>query len=650
MSRWARSPLPWLGGLLGLYLLGPIAAFLGRLAEHGAARPAPGLGGALVTSLVTASISTVIIVALGVPLAYLLARARGRVAAALGVLVALPLALPPLMSGILLIEVVGPYTAIGRLFDGRLTDTPAGIVLAQTFVSAPFLVVAARSAFAAVDPALEDVAATLGHGRLARFVRVALPVAAPGIAAGALLAWLRAFGEFGATVILAYHPYSLPVYTYVQFSSTGLPSTIAPVAVALGAAAVLLVLTARPRRRSRRRAVRLPPPAAPIPSPAGPLSFRLSKRLGAFALGLEYAGSTRQLAILGPSGAGKTLTLRLLAGLEVTDAAAVTAGGQDLGGLAAERRGIGYVPQAPSLLPHRTVWQQVTFGVGADPALAAWWLDRLGLHGLESRLPEELSGGQQRRVALARALARNPRLLLLDEPFSALDAPVRDRLRRDLRRLQRDHDLATVLVTHDPEEAALLAQEVLVIDAGRLLQSGPWAAVFRHPASAQVAALLGIANTCAGVVTAPDRIACAGVVLRAPTGALPAGTPVSWCIRPECVRLGDDGSYPARLIDTLDLGTGHETLVQLAPGLQLTSRGLHAPAPALGADCRVELPYDDLTVWPAEEAPPSGRDGDPDRRLEPGPPRGAARRGPQPGSDEHAAAEVGERATGAPVR
>ena len=125
----------------------------------------------------------------------------------------LPLALPPVMSGILLIYMVGPYTTLGRLFHRRLTGSVAGIVLAQVFVSAPFLVIAARSAFAAVDPALEDAGRHPRPRSLARFLRVSLPVAAAGIRAGLLLTWLRAIGEYGATVLLTYHPYSLPVYT-----------------------------------------------------------------------------------------------------------------------------------------------------------------------------------------------------------------------------------------------------------------------------------------------------------------------------------------------------------------------------------------------------------------------------------------------------
>jgi ABC-type sulfate transport system permease component len=213
-----------LGGLLLLYLLVPVAAFVVRAVGSPGELWGPELGAALAVSLETATISTFIIGLLGVPLAYLLARSRGRWTAVGGFAVQLPLALPPLASGIFLIYVVGPYTPLGRLFGGGLTDTRVGIVLAQTFVAAPFAVIASRSAFAALDPAIEDVAATLGYRPGSRFWRVALPAAASGVGAGLLLSWLRAFGEYGATVLLAYHPYSLPVFTYVEFTSTGLPS------------------------------------------------------------------------------------------------------------------------------------------------------------------------------------------------------------------------------------------------------------------------------------------------------------------------------------------------------------------------------------------------------------------------------------------
>ena len=609
MSAKVRSPLAWLGGLLALYLIAPIAAFVVRLA-HGAAS-APGLGAALTTSLIAATISTAIIGLLGVPLAYLLARAHGRFAAALSVLVALPLALPPLMSGILLLYLVGPYTFLGRLFGGDLTDSLTGIVIAQTFVAAPFLVIAARAAFAAVDPELEDVARTLGHRQLARFTKVALPVAWPGVQAGLLLAWLRAFGEFGATVILAYHPYSLPVYTFVQFDSAGLQSTLLPIGAALAAALIVLTAIQLDTRRRRPRA-RTPAPVGPQPGPACALAFSLRKRLGGFDLELAHAARSPHLALLGPSGAGKTLTLRLLAGITEPDREEIRAGARSMEQLAAEDRGIGYVPQHSALLPRRTVWQQVKLAPDADPALAAWWLERLGLGGFEDRYPEELSGGQRRRVALVRALARNPSLVLLDEPFSALDAPVRGRLRRELRQLQREVKLSTVLVTHDAEEAALLADDIIVLDHGRAIQQGATADVFARPASPHVAALLGIPNTHVGTIVGPGRILTAGLELAVPARELPSSGEVTWMVRPEQIALDSGGAYRGTVVDTVTLGATQEVRIRLA-ALELTARFAQAPSVQPGTECHIDLPLDAITLWPARHAEvPGGRGAAPD--------------------------------------
>ncbi len=539
--RSAGSPLPWLGGLLALYLLAPLVAFLLRL-RHGVSS-APGVGSALVTSLLTATISTAVIALLGIPLAYLLARARHPGARVLTALLALPLAIPPLMSGLLLLYVLGPHTAAGRLFDGHLTETRAGIVLAQTFVAAPFLLISARAAFAELDPALDDVAATLGLGRLARFARVAVPGAIVGITAGLLLSWLRAFGEFGATVIVAYHPYSLPVFTFVQFDATGIPATLLTDPARAGG-----------RARGAARGVAVPATseqAGTSPRRAGsgathgsgePVSFSLHARAGSFELEVAHEGSTPHLALLGPSGAGKTFTLRLLAGLVGAGEGQVRLGDRELQGLAPERREIGYVPQSPALMPRRNVWQQVTFGARSRPALAAWWIERLGLGGLEERFPDQLSGGQRRRVALARALAGEPRLLLLDEPLTGLDAPVRRRLRRELRAVQRDAGISTVIVTHDPEEAALLAEEIVLLDDGRVLQAGTRETLFNNPRSPQVAALLGVENTHSGRVSAPGRIAAGGVELGAATGPLPVGSEILWCVRPERLTRSSDGT------------------------------------------------------------------------------------------------------------
>ena len=604
MTSRIRSPLPWLGALLALYLAAPIVAFLVRLTQGVA--PAPGVQDALVTSLVTATISTAIIAMLGIPLAYVLARTKGWLGTAATVFVALPLALPPLMSGILLLALVGPYTPLGRLFGGNLTDTPVGIVIAQTFVAAPFLVIAARGAFAGVDPELEDVAQTLGHRAVGRFVHVALSGAWAGVQAGLILAWLRAFGEFGATVILAYHPYSLPVFTFVQFGSTGVPSTNLPMAVALGAALVVLAGVQLQARRRRPRAF-VPEAAEPQTQRVMPLRFAVQKRLGTFRLDLAYAAHTPRIALLGPSGSGKTLTLRLLAGITPADYADINAGGRPLERVPAEERNIGYLPQRSALMPRRTVWEQVMFGVGADAALAAWWLQRLGVAELRDRFADELSGGQQRRVALARSVARHPSLVLLDEPFSALDAPLRHRLARDLRRLQRETGLATVLVTHDPEEAALLADEIIVISDGTAIQQGPTADVFGRPASAAVASLIGVANTGAGVVEAEGRISSRGTVIGAPTDGLAPGTPVDWGVRADDITINPNGAYLATVMDAVSAGSASEATVAIG-SLQLSASGTTRHLPRAGAPCRVDIPADAVMVWP--NAAPDGREGE----------------------------------------
>ncbi|MHB2001763.1 MAG: ABC transporter ATP-binding protein, partial [Solirubrobacteraceae bacterium] len=355
--------------------------------------------------------------------------------------------------------------------------------------------------------------------------------------------------------------------------------------------------------------------ARSAPSPGGAddgartLCFALARRLGSFSLKLEHDASAATLAILGPSGAGKTLTLRLIAGLlDGEPRTEVRLGDRRLDRLPPERRGFGYVPQHAALLPRRTVWAQVNFGVRADPALAAEWLWRLGLDGLEDRYPQELSGGQQRRVALARALATAPRALLLDEPFTGLDAPVRDRLRRDLRRLQRETRLTTVIVTHDAEEAALLADELLVIDDGRLLQAGARSEVFRAPRSPQVAALLGLANTREGVVLAPGLIDAGGVQLSAPTGEIPAGAAVIWSVRPERIALLTGGAsggavheavHEATLLDDVDLGAVRELTVGFAGGLELTMRTAEEAPLAVGERVRIALPPGGISVWSA---------------------------------------------------
>ena len=597
----------WLGALLVLYLAYPVGAFIYRVASgSNEGWNVPGLWSALRVSVEGATISVMIGVLTGIPLAYVLARRRGWLSSLVGVVVQLPLAVPPLICGILLIYIVGPYTFLGQLSGERLTETMIGLVIAQTFVSLPFLVVVARSAFRAVDPSLGDVAATLGHGPLARFARVDVPAAADGIRAGLVLMWLRAFGEYGTTVVLAYHPYSLPVYVDNLFSSAPLSQAEAPTVLAFGVA-MLAIAVGNVRRLPHLRHRRFPAPLAATPNPATPVGFDLDATAGTFHLRVVHPEGSHRLAIVGPSGSGKSMALRAVAGLLGPRVGTVTCGGEDLSRARTEHRGVGYVPQGFGLFPGRTVWQQAVFGVGTDPARAAWWLETLHLEGLLDRYPEQLSGGQRQRVSLARALARDPRTVLLDEPFSALDAPVRIELRRELRRLQHETGLSTILVTHDPEEAAMLADEVMVITHGRVLQTGLCATVFRRPASVEVGRLLGIDNLVPGFAGDDGTLVTAAGPVKVATG-FPAGTSVLWRAAPEGFRLTPALGDGARLLNTVDLGTGTvtevidlgrviELTVAVGPGLELRARSVADLGLAPGSTCRAYVDVDAVSVW-----------------------------------------------------
>jgi molybdate transport system ATP-binding protein len=229
----------------------------------------------------------------------------------------------------------------------------------------------------------------------------------------------------------------------------------------------------------------------------------------------EAPAKGRHVTVLfGPSGCGKTTVLRCLAGLEKPDDGAITLGNEDWTSLEPQRRGVGFVSQDYALFPHLTVAQNVAFGSGSVQGL-----ERFKLQDLRNRYPRELSGGQQQRVALARALARRPRLLLLDEPLSALDAPLREELRSQLIDFLAECDVPVVLVTHDRDEALALGDQIVVMSEGRTLQQGNALEVFQRPASPEVARIVRVENIQAGIVESSvdglAKVAVGSVVLTA---------------------------------------------------------------------------------------------------------------------------------------
>jgi molybdate transport system ATP-binding protein len=230
------------------------------------------------------------------------------------------------------------------------------------------------------------------------------------------------------------------------------------------------------------------------------LLARLVVRRGAFTLDLEItAGPGEVVALLGPNGAGKTTALRALAGLTGLTGGAIDLGGEALHGIPAERRPVGMVFQDYLLFPHLSALDNVAFGprcrgAGRSEARrrAGEWLARVGLAEQAGKKPGALSGGQAQRVALARALAVRPRLLLLDEPLAALDAHTRLDIRAELRRHLTAFEGVTVLVTHDPLDAMVLADRLIVIEDGHVVQRGGPAEVARHPRTDYVAKLVGL--------------------------------------------------------------------------------------------------------------------------------------------------------------
>ncbi|SDH24018.1 ATP-binding cassette domain-containing protein [Paraburkholderia phenazinium] len=611
MKRIAARPLFWLAALLAAYLCAP---FIASVPQLGAADWANvdwhATWSAVAVSAASASVAALVILIGGVPLGYFLARSNSRKVALLGFVVQLPLALPPLTSGVLLLFLLGPYSWVGQLTGGALTDSFAGIVLAETFVAAPFLIIAAKSAFAAVDPVFDDVAATLGHHAGSRFFRVTLPVAWPAIRAGLALAWLRAFGEFGATVMVAYHPYSLPVYTYVVFGGQGLPAMMPLLLPTLAIAIVCAALSIYSRRvtgaiapleNGEDVADPLVGHSAPADEEPLRLAFQLTRHLGAFDLDIAWTPATRRLAIIGPSGSGKSLALRLIAGLERNEHGSVRLGAADLDALPPERRQIGYMPQDYGLFPHMTVAQQLAFPVDADAVSARYWLEHLGLAALVGRLPHQLSFGQRQRVALARALTRHSQLLLFDEPFAALDTPRRRRLQQSLRTLQREIAAVTIIVTHDPDEAALLADEVLVIEQGRVLQAGPIETVYEQPATMRVAELLGLHNVGEGVMREDGWLEIgAGLRVKTTASSIAAGQRAMWRVSSHALVATSDGPYLGT-IDAIELRRGERYIhVEIAGAyFDLASEDTRLRQ---GTQHRFAIASAGVSVWPAQRA------------------------------------------------
>ncbi|WP_322999476.1 ABC transporter ATP-binding protein [Castellaniella sp.] len=302
------------------------------------------------------------------------------------------------------------------------------------------------------------------------------------------------------------------------------------------------------------------------------------------------------LALLGPSGCGKTTLLRLIAGFDPLDQGQIAFGDRIMASpqvfVPPERRGIGYVPQEGTLFPHLNVEGNIRFGLPRQAGRhrrVEEVLALTGLSGLGQRYPHELSGGQQQRVALARALAPGPSLVLLDEPFNALDLDLRRSMCEEVARVLRQTGTTTILVTHDPGEAFAVSDQLAVMQAGRIMQCARPEDVYWQPANAAVARLTGSAILLPGRCHADDTTSCALGRIARHSGSPCTEGPASILVRPEQVQWTQQGPGVAARVDYRSF-RGDHTLIGVNLGdLCLDLRVPSLSAPQLGAEGHLQV-------------------------------------------------------------
>ncbi len=320
-------------------------------------------------------------------------------------------------------------------------------------------------------------------------------------------------------------------------------------------------------------------------------------------------------AFLGPSGCGKTTLLRLIAGFESAQSGRVIIGGADVAHLPPWRRNVGMVFQSYALWPHMTVRKNVAFGLEERRVPRAeinrrvdTALELVGLKEYAERRPSQLSGGQQQRVALARTIVIEPQVLLLDEPLSNLDAKLRESLRYELKRLQRELGITSIYVTHDQIEALSLSSHIAVMCDGKVMQLGKPRDIYENPSSKFVAEFIGSSNFVPGHVVAQDGDdytvdTAAGRLVLSSSASMPTGTAVSAAVRPESLELST--TRPAEMKNVWEgvvgtrafLGDAVDHLVQIG-SLELRARSLPNLSLEAGTPVFVRLPADKLSLVP----------------------------------------------------
>jgi spermidine/putrescine transport system ATP-binding protein len=306
------------------------------------------------------------------------------------------------------------------------------------------------------------------------------------------------------------------------------------------------------------------------------LTKRFSDVVAVDNLSLEIEHG-RFFALLGPSGCGKTTTLRMIGGFEEPTSGSIELDGKDVGSLPPYKRDVNTVFQSYALFPHLSIFENVAFGLRRKKLRGAELqrrvreaLELVGLGLLEKRKPRQLSGGQQQRIALARALVNHPRVLLLDEPLGALDLKLRKEMQLELKRIQHEVGITFVHVTHDQEEAMTMADQIVIMEGGRIEQQGTPGELYEQPRTAFVASFLGVSNLLYGQTVAEDKVRLEdGTEVEVPSTALRGRSgKVQIGVRPEKLRLGggEANSLAGTVLESAYIGVSTQYIVETPAG------------------------------------------------------------------------------------
>ncbi|MDB9510516.1 molybdate ABC transporter permease subunit [Kamptonema animale CS-326] len=514
-------------------------------------------------SLKTAGLATIATFFTGIPIAYWILNYRGRWKSVIEGIFVSPLILPPTVVGFLLLLLFGKNGPLGQLmaqFNFTIVFTWYAAAIAATVVAFPLMYKTALGAFEQVDRTLLQVAQTLGASKVRIFWRVLLPLSVPGIVAGTTLTFARALGEFGATLMLAGNipgqTQTIPMAIYFAVEAGAMNEAwlwaIAIMTISLSAIVAVNLwqkqyegkiqgkqfgaieahepvyrreeigtkdwgLSTKVTEKENSSLRQSPYPLPPFSIKQG-LLVDIEKQLANFTLKTAFSLHQETVGLLGGSGSGKSMTLRCIAGVETPSQGRIIVNGQTIFdsekgiNIPSHHRKVSLVFQNYALFPHMTVFQNIAFGLQhlsqeMRSQRVHQQLALLQLEGLGDRYPHQLSGGQQQRVALARALATEPEVLLLDEPFSALDTYLRAQVERQLVETLSTYSGVTLFVTHNLEEAYRVCEKLMVMSGGKAIAFDSKHQIFERPQTLRVAQLTGCKNFSRAIAIESNAIA-----------------------------------------------------------------------------------------------------------------------------------------------